>query len=331
MGLTIFMMLFFQKSFEINMTERLAFVVAFVASGLIGLLLQRLFAHYRLFDRINQRSSHTTNATRTGGMGVFLTLVIITSYYYLTNNQTFDFSLLIPLAIMFTVGVYDDFYNADFKLKLLLQIIVAKIIIDLGFSINSFYGFFGLYDLSWLATQLFTAFVFIIIVNSINFIDGIDGLAVTLVIKAILVIEFFLNYSSGLMVLGFLIIAALLPLYYFNFKRKNKVFLGDAGSLFLGTLVSIYVFRLLSLDTSLVDSFQMNKALFSMTVIAYPLIDVLRVFILRASRKQSPFKADQNHLHHILLKRGLNHFQITALILLFDILFLIGIVLIFKY
>ena len=312
------------------MDETLVFVVAFAVNGLIGLLLQRLFVYYRFFDGFNDRSSHTTHATRTGGMGVFLTLVIITSYYYFTNNQIFDFSLLIPLAIMFTVGVYDDFYNADFKIKLLLQIIVAKIIIDLGFSINSFYGFFGLYDLSWLAAQLFTVFVFIIIVNSINFIDGIDGLAITLVIKAILVIEFFLNYSSGLTVLGFLVMGTLLPLYYFNFKRKNKVFLGDAGSLFLGTLVSIYVFRLLALDTSLVDSFQMNKALFSMTVLAYPLIDVLRVFILRASRKQSPFKADQNHLHHLLLKRGLSHFQSTALILLFDTLFLMGIVLIFK-
>ena len=76
---------------------------------------------------------------------------------------------------MFIVGVYDDFYNADFKLKFLLQIIVAKILIDQGLVINNFHGIFGIYSIGNVPSQLFTIFVFLVIVNAINFIDGIDG------------------------------------------------------------------------------------------------------------------------------------------------------------
>ena len=67
---------------------------------------------------------------------------------------------MIPLSIMFIVGVYDDFYEADFKLKFLLQIIVSKIIIDQGYVIDSFQGIFGIYELPWIIAQLFTSFVF---------------------------------------------------------------------------------------------------------------------------------------------------------------------------
>ena len=62
---------------------------------------------------------------------------------------------------MFIVGVYDDFYNADFKLKFLLQIIVAKIIIDQGYVISNYHGLFGLYEVPWLLAQLSTVFVFL--------------------------------------------------------------------------------------------------------------------------------------------------------------------------
>ena len=125
---------------------------------------------------------------------------------------------------MFIVGVYDDFYNADFKLKFLLQIIVAKILIDQGLVINNFHGVFGLDVIPNVPSQLFTIFVFLVIVNAINFIDGIDGLAITETIKVIVLIEFFSNQPTEIYSLGVLSLFCLLPLYYFNFKRENKVF-----------------------------------------------------------------------------------------------------------
>ncbi|MDA9937352.1 undecaprenyl/decaprenyl-phosphate alpha-N-acetylglucosaminyl 1-phosphate transferase [Flavobacteriaceae bacterium] len=253
-------------------------------------------------------------ATRTGGIGVFATLLIVSSYYYFNKIELFDYSLFIPLGIMFIVGVYDDFYNADFKLKFLLQIIVAKIIIDQGYVISNYHGLFGLYEVPWLLAQLSTVFVFLVIINAINFIDGIDGLAITEVIKTIILIEFFSGKQTALNPLITLLVLSLLPLYYFNFKKKGKVFLGDGGSLLIGTIVSIYIFYVLGSEYSFKEGFQINKVLFAVLVILYPLVDLLRVFVLRIKDGKSPFEADQNHLHHLLLKKGVQHKFIVLII-----------------
>ena len=275
------------------------------ALGLSSLLhfgIQKVFIYYKKFDDFNHRSSHKTLATRTGGIGIFSTLLFISLFYYFHGIELFDYSLFIPLGIMFVVGVYDDFYNADFKLKFFLQIIVAKILIDQGFVISNYHGLFGLYEVPWLLAQLSTVFVFLVVVNAINFIDGIDGLAITEVIKILLLIELFSASTTSLLPLGALLIASIIPLYYFNFKKKRKVFLGDGGSMLLGTMVMFYLLYVLGPSYSLSPEYPLNKVLFAILVLLYPLVDLLRVFILRIKDGKSPFVADQRHLHHILLK-----------------------------
>jgi len=304
------------------------YFLVFILSGILIYFTQKIFIHYKSFDDINHRSSHKTLATRTGGIGVFATLFSVSLYYYFNKIDLFDYSLFIPLGIMFIVGVYDDFYNADFKLKFLLQIIVAKIIIDQGYVISNYHGLFGLYELPWLLAQLSTVFVFLVIINAFNFIDGIDGLAITEVIKTIILIEFFSNNRTPLTPFFILLVLSLLPLYYFNFKKKTKVFLGDGGSLLLGTMVSIYIFYVLGNEYQFKEGFLMNKTLFVIMIVLYPLVDLLRVFIIRIKEGKSPFIADQNHLHHLLLKRGFSHPKISlslilGYIFLFSLLILI--------
>ena len=289
-------------------------------SGLLTYFTQKMFVYYKRFDDFNHRSSHKTLATRTGGIGIFATLLIISSYYYFNKIELFDYSLFIPLGIMFIVGVYDDLYNADFKLKFLLQIIVAKIIIDQGYAITNYHGLFGLYEVPWLLAQLSTLFVFLVIINAINFIDGIDGLAVTEVIKTILLIEFFSASASVLTPLSILVVLSLLPLYYFNFKKSQKVFLGDGGSLLLGTIVAIYIFYVLGNQYQFKENFQINKVLFVVLVIVYPLVDLLRVFILRIKDGKSPFEADQRHIHHFLYNKFNSHFKVILTVLIIEIL-----------
>ena len=302
--------------------------LVFVLSGILTYFTQKIFIHYKKFDDFNHRSSHKTLATRTGGIGVFATLLIISSYYYFNKIDLFDYSLFIPLGIMFIVGVYDDFYHADFKLKFLLQIIVAKIIIDQGYVITNYHGLFGLYEVPWILAQLSTLFVFLVIINAINFIDGIDGLAITEVIKAIMLIELFSASATPITPFSIILILSLIPLYYFNFKKSQKVFLGDSGSLLLGTVVSIYIFYVLGNEYQFKEGFQMNKVLFTVLVVAYPLIDLLRVFILRIKEGKSPFVADQKHLHHLVLKKTKKQVITTLIIsmcslLLFILIFII--------
>ena len=303
-------------------------LAAFIIASALHLGVQKLFIYFKRFDDINYRSSHSTLATRTGGIGIFLTLFIISLYYYFQGIEIFDYSLFIPLGIMFVIGVYDDLYNADFKLKFLLQIIVAKILIDQGYVISNYHGLFGLFEVPWLLAQLTTVFVFLVVVNAINFIDGIDGLAISEVIKIILITEYFSNDLSSLSNLGLPIVISILPLYYFNFKKKRKIFLGDGGTMLLGTIVVIYCLNLLGDDYNFNPKNVINKTLFSIALLFYPLTDLLRVFIIRIKNKKSPFVADQNHFHHILFKKGISNalnvviIQTVALVATFILLFI---------
>jgi len=294
-------------------------IAAIALSAFLHFGIQKVFVYYKKFDDFNHRSSHKTLATRTGGIGIFATLLLISLFYYFKNIDLFDYSLFIPLGIMFIVGVYDDFYHADFKLKFLLQIIVAKILIDQGLVIDNYHGLFGLYEIPWLLAQLTTVFVFLVIINAINFIDGIDGLAITEVIKTIALIEFFSVDFTPLAPMGFIVLGSILPLYYFNFKKKRKVFLGDGGSLLLGTLIAVYIFYVLGDTYTLKTDWTINKTLFAVLVLLYPLVDLLRVFILRIKDGQSPFEADQRHLHHALLKKLKSPKNALLVILLIDL------------
>ena len=291
-----------------------------ICSVIIGVisnvLFHWLFVKLNKFDSINSRSSHSTLATKTGGIALFTTLFFITLYFYFTSNEIFDFSLLIPLAIIFVIGVYDDFYDADFKLKFFIQIIIAKLLIDNGFIINNYYGLFGLYEIPYLIAQFTTVLVFVVLVNAFNFIDGIDGLAVSFAIFSILGFEY-LNESSQLTLLNTICIGGLIPLYYFNFKKENKIFLGDAGSLFLGSLIAINLFHYLDIDQRVLNG---NRALLSVAALFYPLFDLLRVFIIRISQKKSPFIADKKHIHHYLLNKKLSHPLISIILVLLNFL-----------
>ena len=298
------------------------YFLVFILSGILAYFIQKIFIYYKKFDDFNHRSSHNTLATRTGGIGIFTTLLLTSLFFYFQKIELFNYSLFIPLGIMFIVGVYDDFYRADFKLKFLLQIIVAKILIDQGYVISNYHGLFGLYEVPWLLAQLSTVFVFLVIVNAINFIDGIDGLAITEVIKTILLIEFLSLKFTELSSMGFIIIFSLLPLYYFNFKKKRKVFLGDGGSLLLGTIVAIYIFYLLGDQFILSNKLVLNKTFLSILIIIYPLFDLLRVFIMRTKNGISPFRPDKNHIHHMLQLKVKKHIIITAIIIFTQLLIL---------
>ena len=296
------------------------FAVVIVLSSILHFSVQGVFIYYKRFDDINHRSSHKTLATRTGGIGVFMTLFLVSLFYYSKGVEIFDYTLFVPLGIMLIVGVYDDLYKADFKLKFLLQIIVAKILIDQGYVISNYYGLFGLYEVPWLLAQITTVFVFLVVVNAINFIDGIDGLAITQVIKTIFLLELLSIESTPLLSIGSIIIASLIPLYYFNFKKEKKVFLGDGGSMFLGTIVMIYVLTSLGPNYIILPEYSINKVILAILAVLYPLIDLLRVFIIRVLDGKSPFIADKRHLHHKVLALIKRQYQVILIILIADLL-----------
>lgn len=272
-------------------------VLSFFISVITAIFLQQIFFRYNKIDPINHRSSHTSIATRTGGISIFLALFGTSIYLYFKDQELFDFSLIIPLSIMFIIGIYDDFYNANFKLKFFIQIIVAKILIDQGLIFNNFYGLFGVYEIPWILAQLSTIFIFLVVVNAFNFIDGIDGLAISIFLKFLLFFSW-VSKDNLLQPLSFVVISSIIPLYYFNFRTKNKVFLGDAGSLLLGTLSCVYIFNILSINHDVIKPFIDNKIMLFFVLMLFPLVDLVRVVLIRLKNKKSPFEADNKHIHH---------------------------------
>ena len=304
-------------------TNIILVISAFSCSLICNYLLNKWFLKTSKLDEINSRSSHSVKATKSGGIALFTSLFFITLILYSLDKELYDFSIMLPLGIIFIIGVYDDFYNADFKLKFFIQIIVAKLFIDQGFVIENFHGFLGLNVVPFIIAQMVTVFVYIIIVNAFNFIDGVDGLATSLGVFALVCFIILPEVNGTLFYINCCVISGLLPLYYFNFRKNDKVFLGDAGSLFLGSLLAINTFSFLNIPLS--ESFNFNPTLISMVILFYPLIDLLRVFFIRIRNKKSPFIADTNHLHHYLLGYLSSHTKTTLLIIFLNasLLFLI--------
>jgi UDP-GlcNAc:undecaprenyl-phosphate/decaprenyl-phosphate GlcNAc-1-phosphate transferase len=303
--------------------DLLLIFASFIISCSTIIFSQKYFLHNNYIDTINNRSSHSSVATRNGGVSLFLTLFLISVYFYLTGYEIYEFSLLIPLSVLVVIGLYDDINGVDFKLKFIFQIITAKIIIDNGLIIDNLHSFFGIYELGRITAQLFTIFIIVAIINSINFIDGIDGLASTIVILFILGFEFFSISLTSYTNLSSILIGSLIPLYYFNFRKKNKVFLGDSGSLFLGGIISIYVISILTNDYIIKPEYDLHKIIFVISILFYPIVDIIRIVFLRIINGKSPFEADKNHIHHTLLKRLKKHIYVVLFIVFSTILILI--------
>tara|TARA_Y100000385_G_scaffold181209_1_gene187163 strand:- start:3690 stop:4625 length:936 start_codon:yes stop_codon:yes gene_type:complete len=301
----------------------LIIVTSLILSIISIIVFQNIFIKNNIFDKINTRSSHNSIATRSGGAALFFVLFTISSFCYLTGIILFNYSIIIPLGILFIVGLYDDFYDVDAMLKFIFQIIVAKIIIDNGFIIDNLHGIFGIFQINRLLAQILTILIIVSIINAINFIDGIDGLAISVTILFIIAFEFFAMDKSNFQFLSIISLASLAPLYIFNFRKNNKVFLGDSGSYLLGGIVSIYVLTILSQDYIIKQDFDIHKILFVISILFYPIIDLVRIFIIRLSNGKSPFRADKKHIHHYLNRYFNSHPKTIAFILISSLLIIL--------
>ena len=311
------------------MNSILLIISSIALSALFIIFFQKIFVKKNIVDKINDRSSHSVKATRSGGIAIFSTIFVISTYNYFNSVEIFDYSLIVPISLMLIVGLYDDIYKLDFKLKFIFQIIAAKIIIDNGLIIDNLHGVFGIYELNRIIAQLITVFFIVAIINSINFIDGIDGLAISVVSLFIICFEFFSKSDTSFILLSLIIVCSILPMFYFNYRNNRKVFLGDSGSLFLGILVSTYVIHILSQEYVIKEKYDIHKIIFILSVLFYPIFDIIRIVFKRIIEGKSPFEADNNHLHHLILRKTKNHFATTSIIVVSSMIILVILQIIF--
>jgi len=286
-----------------------------ITSYFLNKYIYGVFSNNKIIDPITIRSSHRSKATRSGGLSVFLSICVCFAIASSTYSLVVNPYALLGIIFMALTGVADDFFNVRYREKFFLQIFSGAVLLQAGYEINSFHGVFGIHELPEWAAITVTLFVYIVIVNAINLIDGLDGLASLLLIKFFVVVGGVVMVGTSDMALFFPIaIGALLGFLLHNFSSVSKVFLGDTGSLFMGSVMAFFVFYIMDSSSQIVIDAYISRPLFCVLLLIYPLTDTLRVILLRSYKRSSPFVADRIHLHHRLADKGYEHWEASLLI-----------------
>ena len=288
------------------------------------LLLKPVAQRASLLDIPKGRKQHLGSVPLIGGLSISIG-IIITTLLNVPIDQNISTWLLCSLGIVL-IGVADDAEDLPVSLRLLLQtLLTIALCLGTNLSLENIGNLLGLGE--WhlgISSFIFTIIVAIAMINAFNMIDGIDGLLgiISLITLGALAVLFQrANYSVELTVCV-IAITALLPYLLNNllvFPFKQKIFMGDAGSMFVGFSICWLLLQGSQTESSL-HTTPAFRPITVLWLIAVPAMDMVRVTIARVLKQQSPFSAGRDHLHHILLNAGLNKYQTLAFISLFGLL-----------
>ncbi len=271
-----------------------------------------------LMDIPSDRKKHAGAIPLVGGLAIYASIFICTMLF--TQLEIHLLSIITLGGILTTVGTLDDKYGLSPRLRLIIQFCAGGLLsYGAGIQLQSLGNAFGMGTIQtgWLAIPL-TAIGIAALANAYNMTDGIDGLAASLGIIGFvaLIISLYEQLTPAeLKVLSFYALS-LATYLIFNFAIKpiapTKVFMGDAGSMFIGFSIGAFCIYF---------SQKAEYALAPTTVlwfVAVPLYDMISTMIRRMRKGQSPFYPDRTHLHHLLMHLGLNGKQALAAIVLFS-------------
>ncbi len=282
----------------------------FSAGLLSALLLEPLVIFWArklgVMDIPNWRKIHENSVGRAGGL-VFFPCLIIGCVMVLALWPVFwhpqYFGLMAAMGLVTLAGLWDDVYDLRASIKLLVQLGAGTILFFSGYRLDRvFLPFFsGSVDLGYL-DPFITILAVATIINAVNMLDGLDGLAAGSV--GIMCLFLFINklVQGNLDNVAVLVIAmgACLGFLWYNFYPA-KVFMGDAGSMFLGLLLASETLDSASRGAAI------TTILLPLVILGIPLLDMVRIMVTRFRLSRNVFAADKSHLHHRLLGIGLSH------------------------
>lgn len=296
--------------FDVLLSIAISFTVTFLAIPAVINVAEMK----KLFDMPDARKVHHVPITPLGGLGIFAGFIfgcLLTIHF----GQYPDLQYFIAAAfVIFFLGLKDDILIISPVKKFIGQVLAAFIIVYYGnIQIRSMHGFLGVYQLPEMFSLLLTYFAVIVVINSFNLIDGVDGLAGSLGLLSTTIFGIYFLYIEMLpyAVIAFALAGSLLAFLIFNFQPA-KIFMGDTGSLLVGTINAILVLKFINV-ANMADvrlPIAASPAV-GFTILMIPLLDTLRVFGIRILHRRSPFSPDRNHIHHLLLDRGFSHRAIT--------------------
>lgn len=291
----------------------------------------------KLFDEADERKIHRGIVPRLGGISFLpsftFSFCIVIGFNFRFNMPEMSadlsssiipvFFLICALMLMYLVGIADDLIGVRYRAKFLFQIIAGALMVLSGCWIYNLFGFLGIGEwptiLGWAATILLVIYV----INAVNLIDGIDGLASGLSGIALIFYSwvFFRSEEYTYALLAGATLGTLVPFFYYNVfgspERHTKIFMGDTGSLTIGTMLAFLSIRVLCIgDPSPLGG--SNLLVLSLAPILVPCFDVARVFFHRVRKGRNPFLPDRCHIHHKLLALGCRQWQALLAILAAD-------------
>lgn len=257
-----------------------------------------------LVDRPSARKHHRGSVPLIGGLCFFLGTLVGLSY--LGYFDGFVTSLLVAGSLIVVAGALDDANDLSVTSRLLIEAGAAGLVIFMsGFYVHDLGEIIGTrhIDIGLIGIP-FTIIAVIGLINAFNMMDGIDGLAASMAmvcIAAMLLFDESPWSSPGVMLMLQVLFAALIPYLLVNlgWPDGRKVFMGDAGSTLIGFVLA---WALIYMSHARVGRMAPPDVLWC---VALPVMDTLAVMYRRMRLGRSPFRADRQHLHHLLLDTGM--------------------------
>jgi UDP-GlcNAc:undecaprenyl-phosphate/decaprenyl-phosphate GlcNAc-1-phosphate transferase len=290
----------------------LAFIITFYA---IPVIIQ-VSNMKKLYDLPNDRKLHSDPISSLGGLGIFAGFIVgLLLMVDLTDKaaaSTFQYYLTAFMVIFF-FGIKDDILILTPFKKILGQFAVTAILIfKANLIITSMHGFLGIGDLDLTIGTCLSFFTIIVIVNAFNLIDGVDGLAGSIGIVTSTFFAFFSLMSGDFYyaLFGFSFAASVAAFLIYNYSPA-RIFMGDTGAMLIGVVNAILVIHFINTAEGSKILPVLASPAMGFGILLIPLLDTLRVFSIRILHGRSPFSPDRNHIHHLLLDKGMSHMSIT--------------------
>lgn len=289
-------------------------MVVFLSAFIALFLARKVAIKVGLVDKPNERKRHRGHIPLVGGVSIYMALWVM---YIFDPVWLPDFSLYMVCATaLLVVGVLDDRFDLPVLPRVGLQALVAGLmmysglyLISLGHVLFGYELFLGIFGYTVTLFAVWGA------INAFNMVDGIDGLlgGLSCVSFAAIGIILWFDGQISLAMWCFAMIAAILPYILLNLGvlgRRYKVFMGDAGSTFIGfTLIWIL------LETTQGKTHPISPVT-ALWIIAIPLMDMVAIMYRRLRKGMSPFSADRQHIHHLIMRAGFTSRQAFVLITL---------------
>lgn len=294
------------------------FIISFLIALIGTPIFRKIALHLNIVDMPNSRKMHKSPIPLLGGFGIYA--AVITMFFILPESFKAFWPIMVGATVIFYMAAMDDIKGLSARVRLVIQLIVALFVVASGVRVsflpNNMVGMIGEY--------LVTMFWIVGVTNAFNYLDGLDGLAAgsaALNFLCFYIILFF----SGQHVLGaaaLVLMGACVGYLPYNFSQKHKMFLGDAGSMFLGFMLA---------GMAVIGNWAGDNAVrifIPILVLGVPIFDMIFTTIMRIKEEKIKNIVEwlkyggKDHFHHYLVDLGLK--QRGAVLFIYYITFSLG-------